>query len=93
MQHTLQLEAIRDVVTQTFAEHASPGVEFSESVLIRGGFYCGRCYTCDAARAVWFAEENIVKFYGEDGTFLESRVVDGKVVDHQAEQPSQRRAA
>ncbi len=76
MQHTFQLEAIRDVVTKKFAEYASPEVEFSESVLIREGFYCGRCFSSDALRAVWFAEEQIVKFYGGDGEFLEARNVD-----------------
>ena len=88
MQHTIQLEAIREVVIQAFAEYASPGVEFSESVLIREGFYCGRRFTSDAARAVWFADENIVKFYCADGQFLESRLVDGT-----ADEQSQRRAA
>lgn len=88
MQHTLQLESIRDVVTHAFAELAASDVEFSESVLIRDGFYCGRCFTCDAFRAVWFAEENIVKFYGDDGQFLDSRCVDGAT-----DQPWRQRAA
>lgn len=73
MQHTHQLDVIRDVVTQTFVEYTSPDVEFCESVLIRDGFYCGRRFTSDAVRAVWFAEDNVVKFYGKDGQFLVSR--------------------
>lgn len=77
MQHTLQLEAIRAVVLHAFAEYTSAEAEFFETVLIRDGFYCGRCFTCDKVRAVWFAEENIVKFYGQDGQFLDSRSVDG----------------
>lgn len=79
MQHTLQLETIRAVVSQTIAKHTSTEVDFFETVLIRDGFYCGRCFTCDAVRAVWFAEENIVKFYGADGQFLESRAVNEDV--------------
>jgi len=87
MQHTHQLEAIREVVTQTFAEYAPEEMEVSETVLIRNGFYCGRCFRGEAVRAVWFAEENVVKFYGEEGQFLDTRCVDDGV-EHQ-----QRRAA
>jgi hypothetical protein len=73
MQHTQQLEAIRDVVSKAFTEYSGAEAEFCETVLIRDGFYCGRCFTGDAIRAIWFAEESLVKFYGEDGQFLESR--------------------
>ena len=81
MQHTHQLEAIRDVVSKAFAEYQGAEAEFSESVLIRAGIYCGRSFTCDAIRAIWFAEENLVKFYGEDGQFLDSRQVNGGLDD------------
>jgi hypothetical protein len=82
MQHTHQLEAIRDVVSRAFAEYSGFEAEFCETMLIRDGFYCGRCFTCDAIRAVWFAEESLVKFYGEDGQFLESRQLNGGTEDH-----------
>ncbi len=72
MQHTNQLELIRDVVTNTFAEYDSSESDFSESVLIREGFYCGRCFNGEQIRAIWFAEENVVKFYAGDGQFLTS---------------------
>ena len=91
MQHTHQLEAIRTVVTQTFAKYTSDEVEFCESVLIRDGFYCGRRFISDAVRAVWFAEDNVIKFYGQDGQFLVSQVVD--VISHGNLNSDQRRAA
>ena len=75
MQHTLQLDAVRHVVLRTFADFTSPSSELFETVLIRDGFYCGRSFTCDDVRAVWFAEENVVKFYGSDGQFLQARGV------------------
>lgn len=76
MQHTHQLEAIREIVSRTFAEYTSDDVEFSESVLIRDGFYCGRRFISDSIRAVWFAEDNVIKFYGKDGAFLMSHRAD-----------------
>ncbi|HJN09666.1 MAG TPA: hypothetical protein QF564_13310 [Pirellulaceae bacterium] len=82
MQHTHQLEAIRDIVSSTFSEYSGAELECCETVLIRDGTYCGRCYTCDAIRAIWFAEENVVKFYGKEGQFLASRPVNGGI-DHE----------
>jgi len=73
MKHTQQLEAIRDIVSKAFTEYCGSEVEFCETMLIRDGFYCGRCFECDTIRAIWFAEESLVKFYGEEGQFLESR--------------------
>lgn len=85
MKHTHHLEAIRKVVSRTFAEYTSDDVEFCESVLIRNGFYCGRRFTGNSVRAVWFAEDNVVKFYGKDGEFLISHHVEGSL-DHDRRQ-------
>ncbi len=82
MQHTQQLEVIRNVVSRAFAEYSGSETEFCETVLIRDGFYCGRCFTSAAIRAIWFAEESLVKFYGKDGQFLESRQLSGGTEDH-----------
>lgn len=37
--------------------------QFRESLLLRKGCYCGRRFEADGAYAVWFLEENEVKFY------------------------------
>lgn len=43
----------------------------SESILIQGGYYCGRRFTRDGIQAVWFAEEGQLKFYCREGTVVE----------------------
>lgn len=37
-----------------------------ETVLIREGYFVGRQFRYDGVRAIWFAEEEVVKFYGDD---------------------------
>ncbi|WP_442507086.1 hypothetical protein SH528x_005983 [Novipirellula sp. SH528] len=39
----------------------------SESLLIRDGFFCGRCFRTEAFRAVWFIEEDQLKIYSNSG--------------------------
>jgi hypothetical protein len=77
MQHSQQLERIRQLVSEIFRAH---GVEEEdatvEKILIRDGFYCGRCFVCDGFRAVWFIEEKSVKFYRPGGDFLCSLLVE-----------------
>ena len=43
----------------------------SESILIRGEFYCGRRFQTATHHAVWFIEENEIKFYDGDGSVLQ----------------------
>lgn len=38
-----------------------------ETILIRGGLYCGRRFDAAGLHAIWFLEENLVKFYGPQG--------------------------
>ena len=42
-----------------------------EAILIRDGFFCGRRFYSDGLEAVWFIEENQIKFYERDGGILE----------------------
>ncbi|WP_197442414.1 hypothetical protein [Lignipirellula cremea] len=35
--------------------------------MIRDGYYCGRKMRCDGLQAIWFVEENEIKFYDRDG--------------------------
>jgi hypothetical protein len=39
-----------------------------ETLLVCGGNYCGRRFKADEGQAVWFFEENQVKFYAADGS-------------------------
>ena len=47
-----------------------------ETLLVREGSLCGRRYALGSATAVWFAEEEYVKFYTVDGTVSERCRVD-----------------
>ncbi len=40
-------------------------------MLIRDGFFCGRRFVSDGLEAVWFIEENEVKFYDRDGKVVQ----------------------
>ncbi len=44
----------------------------SEVMLIRNGFFCGRRFESDGLEAVWFLEEQQIKFYDRDGHMLEA---------------------
>lgn len=66
--HATQMLEIRALVEQTFLGlGAAPDSTPLESILVRDGYYCGRRFDCDGMQAVWFAEENEIKFYGRDG--------------------------
>ena len=72
MPHALLTAAVRQRVAQTFAELGlSCEDEFRESLLIRGGAYCGRRFDAPAGHAIWFVEEDQIKFYGADGKLAE----------------------
>lgn len=71
MLHAQLLERVRETVRGMFAAQGITSFEgFSESILIRGGYYCGRSFACGGMRAVWFVEENLLKFFGRDNSLL-----------------------
>lgn len=41
-----------------------------ETILIRDGHYCGRRFESDGFQAIWFIEEDEVKYFGPDGDLL-----------------------
>ncbi|MCA9268797.1 MAG: hypothetical protein KDA41_10020 [Planctomycetales bacterium] len=51
---------------------AREDAEFSETLLVRNGCYCGRRFHMDGLSAVWFVEEDELKIYGPQGSLLES---------------------
>jgi hypothetical protein len=64
MQHAQLVERVRQIVRKTFAERGLTSFDdFCETILIREGLYCGRCFACGDFRAVWFLEENAIKFF------------------------------
>jgi hypothetical protein len=66
--HTVR-QSIRETL---WALGASPDARLGESLLIREGNYCGHRFQCDGYEAVWFIEEEQVKFYGPTGAVLEA---------------------
>ncbi|WP_040770071.1 hypothetical protein [Novipirellula maiorica] len=76
---------INDQCTDAVQEHG-PVKVLSESLLIRDGFFCGRCFRTEAYRAVWFIEEDELKIYSNSGS-LEC-VFTGHEIDQVEEVPS-----
>ena len=74
MQHACLLDQVRETVRATFTAQGLSSLEdFCETILIRDGFYCGRSFTCGGLRAVWFVEENVLKFFSQSSGLLFSQ--------------------
>lgn len=74
MRHAELLDLVRQHVRSTFQTEGVENVDdCCETILVRDGFYCGRRFVCDSLRAIWFLEEQVIKFYGSEGKFLYSR--------------------
>jgi hypothetical protein len=72
MPHAQLTEAVRRRVAQVFADLGVPGSDaLRESLLICSGAYCGRRFDAAAGHAIWFVEEDQIKFYGADGKLAE----------------------
>lgn len=77
MHHAQLLASVRTHVRSTFLRQGVQDVDdCCETILIRDGFYCGRCFACDSYRAIWFVEEKVIKFHGADGEFMFSQAID-----------------
>ena len=64
MPHAQRISEVRRQVSETFAHMQVPQPDqVRESILLRGGSYCGRRFEADGAYAIWFLEEDEVKFY------------------------------
>ncbi|MDG2385035.1 MAG: hypothetical protein P8N76_25410 [Pirellulaceae bacterium] len=62
---------IRDMIKDTFLKLKRDGCEITtESLLIRNGHYCGHRFESGPLSAVWFCEEDQIKFHGKDGDLL-----------------------
>lgn len=76
MPHAALTLLVRDCVLQLFSELGiDASEELRETVLIRGGMYCGRRFEAVAGTALWFVEEDQVKILNGSGKVL-------RVVDH-----------
>ena len=68
-------EQIRQFVKRTFDQlGVSHSTTVRETLLIRDGNYCGHRFAAEGFHAVWFAEEDQLKFYGSDGQLIQVQV-------------------
>lgn len=67
MSHLELLTQVRQTVQQAFEDLGMHSAEISETILIRGGNYCGRRFQTTQGHAIWFIEENQIKIYLPDG--------------------------
>jgi hypothetical protein len=81
MHHAHLTEIVRRRVALAFGQLGMPAAELHESILIRDGAYCGRRFESPAGHAIWFVEEDQLKFYRPDGSVV-------RVVDTAAEGPA-----
>lgn len=77
MTSSQRLTVVRHLL-ESWCRDRQPGAaeEMSESILIRDGYYCGRRFKWGAFSAVWFAEEDQIKLFDEDGQLIESLAID-----------------
>lgn len=67
MTHVDYLEKLRDYVRSNLSAMGADLEAFQETILIRNGHYCGRRFRAGAFEAVWFSDENELKFYAPEG--------------------------
>jgi hypothetical protein len=86
MDDVQRLGQIRSLICQTFSEFGGSVDRMPrETLLIRDGFFCGRRFESDGLQAVWFTEEDEVKFFDRNGAILRvvELVSDNLQVEHQ----------
>ncbi|MCA9197172.1 MAG: hypothetical protein R3C28_22600 [Pirellulaceae bacterium] len=82
-----QPQKIRSLVKEALKGFSdSPFPDVTESILIREGDYRGHRFESHGISAVWFLEEQEVKFYGDEGELLQ-------VIDFDAHNQPHQRAA
>ncbi len=52
------------------------GGRIQESVLIRGGYYAGRRFSCSGISALWIADQGKVSFRDDHGRLLKTIAVE-----------------
>ena len=73
MESSTQIEKIRAFIQDRFHRMgAVPTTALRETLLIRDGNYCGHRFQQETLQAVWFIEEDQIKFFGRDGELVES---------------------
>lgn len=83
MPHAQLTETVRRRVAQTFLQWGLADADsWRESLLICGGSYCGRRFDAAGGHAIWFVEEDQIKFYGADGKLAEVAAISSANLPH-----------
>ena len=65
-------DEIRRQVRHALTEQgANAAATLCESILVRGGFLCGRRFELDGFSAIWFVEERQLKYFDRAGTVVD----------------------
>jgi hypothetical protein len=72
---TMNSKHLRRTINAAVADLGHKTKECKESVLIREGYFVGRQFRFENVRAIWFAEEEVVKLYGDDGRLMRTLMV------------------
>ena len=68
MSHPNRTDQIRQFIRDSLIQHgADQSLEVRETLLIKAGNYCGHRIKVGEFHAVWFVEEDQVKFFGPEG--------------------------
>lgn len=71
MFHLQVLEAVRHQVSQAFQRYnIADGSEPRESILLKGGIYCGRRFEVGTGYAIWNATTDELKIFSTNGKVL-----------------------
>lgn len=89
MLQTTLIERVRLLFQREISELTGHDGSPIETLLLRDGLYCGRRFELGEHQAVWFIEEDQVKFYGPRGELLRSLRASQIATAEQSERHSQ----
>lgn len=73
MTNSQRLSNVRNAFTRWLASQEGEGDRITlggESIVIRGGFYCGRRFNAESHHALWFLEEDELKIFDSGGRLV-----------------------
>jgi hypothetical protein len=73
MTNSQRLSNVRNALNRWLESDAGQGDRItpgSESIVIRGGFYCGRRFNAQSHHALWFLEEDELKIFDSAGQLV-----------------------
>lgn len=83
--HANLTEAVRSAVRERLAARLnSSEVTYSETVLLREGNYCGRCFRWGGWAAIWTLESTEIRFYDSQQRLIDSVPTPSEVEEHDA---------